>query len=148
MQRLRVTRAGPCGGGVDYDDVRSTRLLPLVNGSIEVGRCRALLLKQRGVEMVVEPIPPQDIRLWHDPQRGRPILGQQDDGIGERAAALLAHELEISFRLSSLAQQGLDAEQMWIDRAFAVMPNDRLTTPYLITPACPKNWGTHGWTER
>ncbi len=43
---------------------------------------------------------------------------------GDHAAALLAHELDISFQLSSLAQQGLDAEQMWIDRAFAVMPSD------------------------
>ena len=43
---------------------------------------------------------------------------------GDHTAALLAHDLDISFQLSSLAQQGLDAEHMWIDRPFAVMPSD------------------------
>jgi len=37
---------------------------------------------------------------------------------------LLAHDLDISFQLSSLAQQGLDAEHMWIDRPYAAMPSD------------------------
>lgn len=40
----------------------------------------------------------------------------------EHAAALLAHELDVSFQLSSIVHHGLDAEQMWIDRAFAVVP--------------------------
>ena len=62
MQRLGVARARPSGGGVADDDVGPTRLKPLVDGSIEVGRCRALVLDQRGVEIVVEQVQPQDIR--------------------------------------------------------------------------------------
>ena len=41
MQRLGVARARPDGRGVVYDDVGSTGLQPLVDGSIEVGGCRA-----------------------------------------------------------------------------------------------------------
>ena len=42
---------------------------------------------------------------------------------GEHVAALLAHELDVSFQLSSVEHQGLDAERMWIDRVFAAMPS-------------------------
>jgi DNA-binding transcriptional LysR family regulator len=51
----------------------------------------------------------------------------------EHAAALLAHELDISFQLSSLAHQGLDAEQMWIDHVVAAMPGD---APYAGRSNC------------
>ena len=54
MQRLGVGRARPDGGGVVYDDVRSTGLQPLVDGWIEVGRRRNLGLDQCRVEIVVE----------------------------------------------------------------------------------------------
>nr|WP_197681329.1 hypothetical protein [Afipia sp. GAS231] len=50
------------GGGVVYDDVGPTGLQPLVDGSIELGRRRAPGLDQRGVEIVVEQMQPQDIR--------------------------------------------------------------------------------------
>jgi len=60
---------------------------------------------------------------WRDEHPGVAI-DLVEGAPGDHAAALLAHELDISFQLSSLAQQGLDAEQMWIDRAFAVMPSD------------------------
>src|SRR4029077_6401014 len=42
MQRLSFPRARPDGGCVIYDDIRPTWLQPLVDGSIEVGRRRAL----------------------------------------------------------------------------------------------------------
>src|SRR5580765_8074221 len=47
-QRLGVARARPDGGGVVHDDVGPAGLQPLVDGSIEVGRCRAPGLDQRG----------------------------------------------------------------------------------------------------
>jgi len=62
MQRLGVARARPDGGGVVYDDVEPTGLQPLVDSSIEVSRRRASGLDQRGVEIVVEQVQPQDIR--------------------------------------------------------------------------------------
>ena len=62
MQRLGTTCARPSGGNVVYDDVGPTRLQPLVDGSIEVGRRCAPGLDQRGVEIVVEQVQPQDIR--------------------------------------------------------------------------------------
>ena len=65
MQRLGVARARPDGGGVVYDDVRPTGLQPLVDGSIKVGRRRALGLDQHRVEIVVEKMQPQDIRWLH-----------------------------------------------------------------------------------
>ena len=54
MQRLGVTRARPSSGGVIDDDVAPTGLQPRMDGSIEVGRRRALGLDQRGMEIVVE----------------------------------------------------------------------------------------------
>jgi len=47
---------------VVYDDVGPTGLQPLVDSSIEVGRRRTAGLDQRGVEIVVEQVQPQDIR--------------------------------------------------------------------------------------
>ena len=44
----------------------------------------------------------------------------------EHVAALLAHDLDLSFQLSSVVHQGLDAEQLWTDRAFAAVPGDSL----------------------
>ena len=61
MQRLGVARPRPCGGRVVDDDVAPTGRQPLADGSIEVGRRRALLLNQRCVEIVVEQVQPQDI---------------------------------------------------------------------------------------
>src|SRR5437868_7842303 len=61
MQRLDVARACPSGGGVVYDDVGPTRLQPFEDSSIEVVRCRAPDLDQRGVEIVVEQVQPKDI---------------------------------------------------------------------------------------
>src|ERR1700722_3055931 len=52
MQRLGVARPRPDGGGVVYDDVGPTRLQPLVDSSIEVGRSRAPGLGPRGGEIV------------------------------------------------------------------------------------------------
>src|ERR1700727_2536642 len=66
MQRLRVARTRSCGRGVVDNDVEPTGLDPFVDGSIEVGRRRALTLHQRGVEIVVEKVQPQDIRWLHD----------------------------------------------------------------------------------
>ena len=60
MQRLGVARARPDGGGVVYDDVRPTGLQLLVDGSIEAGRRCAPGLDQRGVEIVVEQVQPQE----------------------------------------------------------------------------------------
>ena len=54
MQRLGVADARPASRGVIYNDVEPTGLQTLVDGSIEVGRCRALGLDQRSVEIVVE----------------------------------------------------------------------------------------------
>ncbi len=51
----------------------------------------------------------------------------------EHAAALLAHELDLSFQLSSVNHEGLDAEQLWIDRAFAAVPGD---SPYAGHTQC------------
>lgn len=42
----------------------------------------------------------------------------------DHAAPLLAHELDLTFQLSSVAYEGLDAEQLWIDRVFAALPSD------------------------
>ena len=50
-----------------------------------------------------------------------------EGGPDEHAAALLAHELDLSFQLSSVNHEGLDAEQLWIDRVFAAVPGD---SPY------------------
>jgi hypothetical protein len=62
MQRRGGARARPDGGGVVDDDVAPTGFQPLVDGSIEGGRRRALFLHQRGVEIVVKQVQPQDIR--------------------------------------------------------------------------------------
>ena len=75
MQRLGVARARPCGGGVVDDDVGPTGLQPLVDGSIEAGRRRTLLLDQRRVEIVVEQVQPQDIR-WLGIRRERGVRGR------------------------------------------------------------------------
>src|SRR4249919_223514 len=66
MQRLGVARARPDGRGVVYDDVEPTGFQPLVDSSIEVSRRRAPGLDQRGVEIVVEQVQPQDIRWLRD----------------------------------------------------------------------------------
>ena len=51
----------------------------------------------------------------------------------ENVAALLSHDLDLSFQLSSVVHQGLDAEQLWIDRAFAAMPAG---SPYHCAAQC------------
>jgi hypothetical protein len=66
MQRLGVARAHPGGGGVVYDNVRPTGLQQSTDSPIEMGRRRALGLDQRGVEIMVKQVQPQDIRWWHD----------------------------------------------------------------------------------
>jgi hypothetical protein len=68
MQRLGVARARPNDGGVVYDGVGPTGLQPLVDSSIEVRRRRALGLDQRGVEIVIEQVQPQDIRPSASPR--------------------------------------------------------------------------------
>src|SRR3984957_12152818 len=73
MQRLGVARARSDGGGVVHDDVESTGLQPLVDGSIEPGRRRALGLDQRGVEIVIEQVQPQDIRCLRGPRHRHEI---------------------------------------------------------------------------
>lgn len=66
MQRLGNTGARCASGGVVDNDVVPTRLDPIVHGAIEVGRRRVLGLHQRGVEIVVEQVQPQDIRGLRD----------------------------------------------------------------------------------
>jgi hypothetical protein len=68
MQRLGGARARTDGGGVVYDNVGRAWLQPFVDGSIEVGRRCALGLDQRGVEIVIEQVQPQDIRWLRDSQ--------------------------------------------------------------------------------
>jgi hypothetical protein len=58
MHRLGVARARPDGGGVVDDDVEPTGLQPLLDGSIEVGRRRALGPNQLGMEIVVKQVQP------------------------------------------------------------------------------------------
>ena len=54
--------ACPNGGGVVDDDIAPAGLQPFVDGSIEGVRRRPLVLDQRGVEIVIEQVHPQDIR--------------------------------------------------------------------------------------
>ena len=61
MQRLRVARARPSCGSVVDDDV-DPRGFSRLDGSIELGRRRAPGLNQRGVEIVVEQVQPQNVR--------------------------------------------------------------------------------------
>jgi len=56
-----------------------------------------------------------------------------EGGPHEHVAALLAHELDVTFQLSSISHQGLDAEQLWIDRVFAAAPSD---SPYAAHSQC------------
>src|SRR3546814_13916193 len=72
VQRLGVARARPCCGGVVDDDVGPAGLEQLVHGAIEVGSRRASGPDQRGVEIVVEQMQPQDIRWLRD-------LGQRQE---------------------------------------------------------------------
>jgi hypothetical protein len=65
-RRWGIARAHRKVGGVVYDDVRPTGLQQPIDGSIEVGRRRALGLDQRGVEIIVEQVQPKDIRSLHD----------------------------------------------------------------------------------
>ncbi len=66
MQRPGLASARPDGGRMVDDDIRATRLQPLVDGSIEVGRRRAPGLDQVGVQVVVEQMQPQHIRRLRD----------------------------------------------------------------------------------
>src|SRR5208282_6459546 len=86
MQRLGVASARPDGGGVVYDDVGPTGLQPLVGSSIEVSRRRAPGLDQRGVEIVVEQVQPQDI-YWLGGLRHRNEVRR--DGFDVLSARLL-----------------------------------------------------------
>ena len=52
----------PDGGGVIYDDVGPTGLQPPIDSSIEVSRRRTPDLDERGMEIVLEQVQPQDIR--------------------------------------------------------------------------------------
>jgi len=56
MQRLRIARACPGGGGMIDDDVETPRLQPLVDGPIEVGCGRTARPDESGVEIVVEQV--------------------------------------------------------------------------------------------
>jgi hypothetical protein len=53
MQRLGMTCARPSGGNVVYDDVKPTRLEPLIDSSIEAGWGCASGLEKGGMEIVV-----------------------------------------------------------------------------------------------
>ena len=50
------------------------------------------------------------------------LIDLVEGAASEHAAALVAHEMDLSFQLSSVAQDGLDAEQLWIDQVFAAVP--------------------------
>ena len=56
MQRLGMTCARPSGCNVINDDVKPTRLEPLIDGSIETGRGCPPGLKKGGMEIVVEQV--------------------------------------------------------------------------------------------
>jgi DNA-binding transcriptional LysR family regulator len=56
-----------------------------------------------------------------------------EGGPNEHVAALLAHEIDLTFQLSSVPHQGLDAEQLWIDRVFAAVPAG---SPYTGAAQC------------
>ena len=47
--------------------------------------------------------------------------------------AMLAHDLDVTFQLTSISHDGLDAEQLWVDRVFAAVPSD---SPYGAQSHC------------
>jgi hypothetical protein len=71
---------------VVYDNVGPTGLQALVDSSIEVGRRRAFRLDQRGVEIVVEQVQPQDIRWLRDLRHRHEV---RRDGFDVLSARLL-----------------------------------------------------------
>ncbi len=98
MQRLGVARARPDGGGVVYDDVGPTGLQLLVDSSIEVGRRRAPGLDQRGVEIVVKQVQPQDIRWLSDLRNRHEVGGNGFDVRGGRAGGTSIEDCEVDGR--------------------------------------------------
>ncbi|QDF39168.1 LysR family transcriptional regulator [Bradyrhizobium symbiodeficiens] len=56
-----------------------------------------------------------------------------EGGPNEHVAAVLAHKLDLTFQLSSVPHQGLDAEQLWIDRVFAATASG---SPYAAHGRC------------
>ena len=62
MQRLGMTCARPSRCNVVDDDVKPTRLEPLIDGLIETGRGCPPGLEKGCVEIVVEKVQPYDIR--------------------------------------------------------------------------------------
>ena len=65
-----MTCARPSGGNVVNDDVKPTRLEPLIDGLIETGRGCSPGLEKGGMEIVVEQVQPHDIR-WSRTLRQR-----------------------------------------------------------------------------
>ena len=94
MQRLGVARARPGGGGVIDDNVRPAGFQPLVDGPIEGVRRRALVLDQRGVEIVVEQVEPQDIRGLRDLRHRDEVRGDGVDVLPARLLRERAHEAD------------------------------------------------------
>ncbi len=52
----------------------------------------------------------------------RVALDLIEGAANEHVAAVLAHDLDLTFQLSSVVHQGLDAEQLWLDRVFVAVP--------------------------
>lgn len=121
---VRLTAAG--GRFLEQVRISLSQLEVAVSGAQAAGEAAAGRVRIGITASIASGFVRELLAAWRA-EHPRVAVDLVEGAPNQHAAALLAHELDLSFQLSSVAHEGLDAEELWIDRAFAVVPSD---SPY------------------
>lgn len=120
---IRLTAAG--GRFLDQVRISLSQLDVAVSGAQAAGEAAAGRVRIGITGSIASGFVRELIAAWRT-EHPDVAIDLVEGAPNEHVAALLAHDLDLTFQLSSVKHAGLDAEQLWIDRVFAAVPADSL----------------------
>jgi DNA-binding transcriptional LysR family regulator len=121
---VRLTAAG--GRFLEQLRIALSQLEVAVVGALAAGEAAAGRVRIGITSSIASGFVRELLAAWRR-EHSRVAIDLVEGAANEHVAALLAHDLDLTFQLSSVDHEGLDAEQLWIDRVFAAVPGD---SPY------------------